>query len=135
MTSENDIESWNERADRFCEAWSSDVVVSYPFHFSYGRRAAVCRSSSTFRQHLIMGNRRSDLISALVVGLLAGVGFAAVDFAIDCRAPSSEACFWAKHLFPLSLGLSIVIVGGVVAVLIYVGLLWRRRRQSKDDSV
>ena len=25
MTSENDIESWNERADRFCEAWSSEV--------------------------------------------------------------------------------------------------------------
>jgi ketosteroid isomerase-like protein len=25
VTLENDIESWNERADRFCEAWSSEV--------------------------------------------------------------------------------------------------------------
>lgn len=25
MTSSNDMPSWNERADRFCEAWSSDV--------------------------------------------------------------------------------------------------------------
>jgi len=80
-------------------------------------------------------NRRSDLISALVAGLLAGVGFAAVDFAIDCRAPSSEACFWAKYLFPLSMGLSVVVVGGVVAGLAYAGLRWFRRRQSSNDSV
>ena len=26
MTSDDDIASWNERADRFCNAWSSGVV-------------------------------------------------------------------------------------------------------------
>ncbi len=25
MTSNNDLASWNERADRFCKAWSSEV--------------------------------------------------------------------------------------------------------------
>ena len=25
MTSDNDMASWNERADRFCKAWSSEV--------------------------------------------------------------------------------------------------------------
>ncbi len=25
MTSDNDMDSWNERADRFCKAWSSEV--------------------------------------------------------------------------------------------------------------
>jgi hypothetical protein len=80
-------------------------------------------------------SRRSSLIAALLIGLLAGIGYALVEIAVDCWAPSSEACFWGKHYFPLTLGLSILILGGAVAGLAYAGLMWHRRRQSNDDAV
>jgi hypothetical protein len=77
---------------------------------------------------------RPALIAALLLGLLAGVGYALVEFALECRAPSSEECFWARHYFPLSLGLSIGIVGGVVGGAVCAGLLLHRRRRSKHDA-
>lgn len=81
-----------------------------------------------------MRSRRSALIAALLVGLLAGAGYPLVELAIDCRAPSSEACFWGKELLLLTLGLSIPIVGGAVTGLVYGGLMWHRRRQSNNDA-
>lgn len=74
-----------------------------------------------------MSSRRSALLTAVLVGLLAGIGYPFVDLAIACRAPVSEACVWGKAYFPLTLGLSVVIVGGAVAVLLYAGLSWHRR--------
>ena len=62
-----------------------------------------------------MASRRSALIIAVLVGLLAGVGYPFVDIAIACRVPTSEACVWGKAYFPLTLVLSVVIVGGTVA--------------------
>ena len=82
-----------------------------------------------------MASRRSALIIAVLVGMLAGVGYPFVDIAIACRVPTSEACVWGKSYFPLTLGLSVVIVGGTVAALVYAGLMWRRRRQSNNDAV
>jgi len=82
-----------------------------------------------------MASRRSALIIAVLVGLLAGVGYPFVDIAIACRVPTSEACVWGKAYFPLTLVLSVVIVGGTVATLVYAGLMWRRRRQSNNDAV
>ena len=82
-----------------------------------------------------MASRRSALIIAVLVGLLAGVGYPFVDIAIACRVPTSEACVWGKSYFPLTLGLSVVIVGGTVAALVYAGLMWWRRRQSNNDAV
>ena len=82
-----------------------------------------------------MLSRRSSLFTALFVGLLAGVGYPFVDVALACRLPTSEACVWGKAYFPLTLGLSVVMVGGAVAGLLYAALMWRRRRQSGDDAV
>lgn len=82
-----------------------------------------------------MPSRRATLITALLVGSLAGVGYALVEIAVDCWAPSSEACFWGKRYFPVTLGLSILIIGGAVAGLVYAGLMWLRRRQSNNDAV
>lgn len=79
-------------------------------------------------------SRRSALIAALLAGLLAGVGYSLVELAIDCRAPSSESCFWGKELFLVTLGLSILTVGVAVTGLVYAGLMWRRRRQSNKDE-
>lgn len=75
-----------------------------------------------------MASRRSALVTALLVGLLAGVGYPFVDIAVACRVPTSEACVWGKAYFPLTLSLSVVIVGGTVTWLVYAGLMWRRRR-------
>jgi len=82
-----------------------------------------------------MLSRRSSLFTALFVGLLAGVGYPFVDVALACRVPTSEACVWGKGYFPLTLSLSVVIVGGAVAGLLYAALIWRSRRQSGDDAV
>ena len=82
-----------------------------------------------------MSNRRSALITAVVVGLLAAVGYPFVDLAIACRAPTSEACVWGKAYFPLTLALSVVIVGGTVTAVVYAGVIWRRRRRSSGDAV
>ena len=82
-----------------------------------------------------MPSRRSNLIAALVVGLLVGVGYALVEIAVDCWAPSSEACFWGKQYLLFTLAASILIIGGAVAGLVYAGLRWLRNRQSNSDAV
>jgi len=74
------------------------------------------------------------LIAALLAGLLAGAGYPLVELAIDCHAPSSEACFWSKELFLFTFASSILIIGGAVAGLVYGGLMWHRRRQSRTDA-
>lgn len=81
-----------------------------------------------------MPSRRSVLLTALAAGLIAGVGYPLVDVALACRAPVSEACVWGKAYLPLTLGLSVVIVGGSVTGLLYAVLMWRRGRQSRDDA-
>lgn len=75
-----------------------------------------------------MRNRRSALLSALAVGLVAGIGYPFVDVGLVCRVPVSEACVWGKAYFPLTLGVSVVIVGGGVTSLLYAVLMRRRRR-------
>lgn len=71
---------------------------------------------------------------AVLAGLVAGVGYPFVDVALACRVPASEACVWGKAYFPLTLGLSVVMVGGGVAGLVYAGLTWFRRRKSNDAA-
>ena len=82
-----------------------------------------------------MLSRRFPFLTALSVGLMVGIGYPFVDVALACRVPTSEACVWGKAYFPLTLGVSVVVVGGVATGLLYAVLLWRRRRQSRDDAV
>jgi len=79
-----------------------------------------------------MLSRRSAFFAAFAAGLIAGVSYPAVDLALACRAPSSEACVWGKAYLPLTFGVSLVLLGGVVTALVYAALMWRRRRQSRD---
>jgi hypothetical protein len=80
-----------------------------------------------------MPERRSSLLTALALGVLAGVAYPLIDLALACRAPTSEACVWGKAYFPLTLGVSSVLVGGVVGALAYAVLAWKRHPQSDDD--
>jgi len=82
-----------------------------------------------------MLSRRFPFLTALAVGLIAGVGYPFVDVTLACRVPISEACVWGKAYFPLTLGLSVVVLGGTVTGLLYAMLIWRRHRQSHDDDV
>jgi hypothetical protein len=77
---------------------------------------------------------RSPLLSALVTGLVVGIGYPFVDVGLACRRPISEACVWGKAYFPLTLGASVVVLGGAVAALLYAVLTWRRRRLSRGDA-
>jgi len=81
-----------------------------------------------------MRGRRFLFLTALAVGLMAGVGYPFVDLGLACRVPISEACVWGKAYFPLTLGLSVVVLGGAVTGLLYAVLIWRRRRQSRDGG-
>ena len=75
---------------------------------------------------------RSPLLTALVFGLIAGLGYPVVDIAIACRTSVSEACVWGKAYFPLTLGLSVLLLGGLVTGLVYAVLRGRRRCQPGD---
>lgn len=82
-----------------------------------------------------MLNRRFPFLTALCIGLIVGVGYPFVDVGLACRAPTSEACVWGTAYLPLTLGVSVVVLGGVVTGLLYAVLIWRRRPQSRDDAV
>ena len=77
-----------------------------------------------------MLSRHSSLLIAVAVGLIAGIAYPVVDVALACRVPSSEACVWGKAYFPLALGVSVLLVGGVVAASLYAVLAWRHRRDG-----
>jgi hypothetical protein len=76
---------------------------------------------------------RSPLPKALALGLLAGIGYPLIDLAVACREPVSEACVWGKAYLPLTLGLSLFLVGGVVSVLAYL-VLSRKRHSRHGDA-
>lgn len=82
-----------------------------------------------------MLSRRSSFLIALVLGLLIGVGYPLVDLALSCRAPSSEACVWGKAYLPLTLGVSVVLLGGVSTILVYAWLTRKHRPRSDEDAV
>ena len=68
----------------------------------------------------------SSLFIALGIGLLVGVGYPIVDVGLACRIPISEACVWGKAYFPLTLGVSVVLLGGLTAGLAYALLVVAR---------
>lgn len=73
-------------------------------------------------------SRRTSLLNARAA---AGIAYLLIDLALACRTPMSEACVWGK---PLTLGVSLLIVGGIVTVLTYVLLARNRHRDPKHDS-
>lgn len=81
-----------------------------------------------------MVTRRSSILIALASGLAVGLGYPYIDLAAACRVPDSEACVWGKAYFPLTLGLSLVLLGGTTAGLVYAALSWRRKNKGGDDA-
>lgn len=82
-----------------------------------------------------MLSRRTVFLTALATGLIVGIGYPFVDLTLACRAPDSEACVWGKAYLPFTVGLSVVLLGGIVTGLVYAALMWQRRRGSNDDAV
>ena len=80
-----------------------------------------------------MPSRRAPFFLALFVGLAVGLVYPYVDRALACRKPQSEACVWAKAYFPLTVGLSLVLLGGASAGAVYGFLAWRRKSKQEDD--
>ncbi len=79
--------------------------------------------------------RRSLFLTALAIGLVVGVSYPLVDLGLACRAPHSEACVWGKAYLPVTLGVSVGLVGSIVTALAYAALRWQRRRHSRDGAV
>lgn len=79
-------------------------------------------------------SRHFPFLIALCVGLIVGIGYPFVDVALACRAPISEACVWGKAYFPLTLGVSVVVLGGAVTGLLYAVLIRRRRPPGEDAT-
>ena len=78
-----------------------------------------------------MSVRTRILLASIILGGVVGVAYPFVDLALACRAPQSEACVWGKAYLPLSLGISIPLIGGVVAALAYGFMTWRNRAAGK----
>lgn len=66
-----------------------------------------------------MNARIRVLLTAALVGAAVGTAYPLIDLALACRAPVSEACVWGKSYLALSLGISIPLIGGAVAVVAY----------------
>ena len=67
----------------------------------------------------------------LLVGTAVGVAYPLVDLALSCRVPDSEACVWGKAYLPLTLAVSLVLLGGISALVTYALV---RRRGNKSGS-
>ena len=72
---------------------------------------------------------------ALIGGAIVGAATPFVQVAFECRVPQSEACVWGKSLLPVSVAVSTVVVGSIVAIAIFALLEWRRRANEKNDDV
>jgi len=83
----------------------------------------------------MLSRRGSSLLVALAVGLAVGLSYPFIDVTLACRVPTSEACVWGKAYFPLTLAVSVVLLGGTAAALLYLGLMWWRRPPSHHDDV
>jgi hypothetical protein len=82
-----------------------------------------------------MPRRRTAVLVALVSGLVVGLSYPYVDLAVACRISDSEACVWGKAYFPLTLGLSLFLLGGTTAGVVYAALSWRRKNKGGDGAV
>jgi hypothetical protein len=74
-----------------------------------------------------MRRRRAPLLVALATWLVVGVGYPYLDLTLACRKPESEACVWGAAYFPLTMGVSLTVVGGLSAGVVYAVVLWRQR--------
>jgi hypothetical protein len=82
-----------------------------------------------------MLKRRTAFVVALFIGLVVGGGYPYLDLTWACRIPDSEACVWGKAYFPLTLGVSVVLLGGIATGLAYAALSWRRTPRGGDSAV
>ena len=80
-----------------------------------------------------MPSRRTSLLTALDLGLVGGTAYPLIDLALACRAPISEACVWGTAYFPLTLGVSLVLVGGIVTLVTYLLLVRKRQRGANTE--
>lgn len=75
--------------------------------------------------------RRRSAAIALIAGPIGGAAYPLLELAYNCRAPQSEACVWGKSLLPLTIAVSAVVLGALLAAAIFGVLEWRRR--AKED--
>lgn len=69
-----------------------------------------------------------------MIGVVVGAALPFIDVALSCRAPESEACVWGKAYLPLSLSISIPLIGSVVAAVAYALMAWRNGREREHDD-
>ena len=75
-----------------------------------------------------MLSRLASIAVALAGGAAVGIAYPYVEIALACRASTSEACVWGKAYFPLTLTVSLVLLGPLAAVAVYALLARLRRR-------
>lgn len=75
--------------------------------------------------------RRRIALVATALSIAAGAGYPLIELALACREPIAESCVWGKAYLPLSLTLSLLIIGIPVWLLVYLGARWYSSRSSK----
>lgn len=81
-----------------------------------------------------MMSRRGALFISLLIGAVVGIAYPYLDLALACRVADSEACVWGKAYFPLTLTISVVMLGGIATGLVYAALMWGRKRKRDDHA-
>ncbi len=97
---------------------------------------AVVASRSTRSLDVIrVSGRAKRILAAVVIGVVVGAAYPFIDLSLSCRAPASEACVWGKAYLSLSLGISIPVIGSIVAALAYALMAWRTGKAQEHDDV
>ena len=81
-----------------------------------------------------MSGHARQILIAVVLGAAVGAASPFIDVWLSCRVPDSEACVWGKAYLPLSLGISIPVIGSIVAVVAYAAMAWHRGSARKRDD-
>ena len=78
--------------------------------------------------------RRANAVIALVAGFAIGVALPFIQVYLACGTPESEACVWGKSLLPLTVSISAVLFGAIIALAIF-GVLESRRPAPPEENL
>lgn len=81
-----------------------------------------------------MRPKRKAALIAMVIGFIVGAAYPFVDVWLKCRAPESEACVWGKAFLPLTVAISVPLLGAIAAGVAYAVFAWRSRDHEPGDE-
>jgi hypothetical protein len=76
--------------------------------------------------------RRQSVVLAAFLGPVLAAGLPFLELMLDCREPTSEACVWGHSLILVSITVSVVFFGTLIAIALFALFEWRRRHTASS---